>query len=96
MSKSTETAVSAPSHPITHGAGASGAPNGCNPRGGTSVGVHRWADVRAATGLSIREFSDRTGINRGDLSKIERGQACPTPYQAARILNRSLDAEPLT
>lgn len=86
MSKSTETAVSAPSHPITHGAGASGAPNGCNPRGEPSGHGLRWADIRTTLGLSIRSFSDETGINRGDLSKIERGQACPTPAQAVAII----------
>jgi hypothetical protein len=31
-------------------------------------------------------MAELTGINRGDLSKIEHGQACPTPKQAARIL----------
>lgn len=87
MSKSTETADSGPSHPITHAAGSRSGANGCNPRGGTSVRGLKWSDLREAAGLSIRDFSNLTGINRGDLPKIERGQACPTPYQAIQILS---------
>jgi transcriptional regulator with XRE-family HTH domain len=43
--------------------------------------------IRPILGLSIREFSDETGINRGELSKIERGLSCPTPGQANAILS---------
>lgn len=79
-------AVSGDSGPITHGPTARPARNGCNPGDATSVRHLRWSDVREHLGLSIREMAEATGINRGDLSKIERGQACPTPYQAAQIL----------
>jgi len=40
-----------------------------------------------SAGLSLRQFEALTGINRGELSKIERGIACPTPEQAIRILS---------
>ena len=41
--------------------------------------------VRIAAGLSIRDVEARTGINRGRLSIIERGDP-PTQDEAARIL----------
>lgn len=41
--------------------------------------------LRRASGLSIRELSRRTDINRGRLSIIERG-VMPTPDEAARIV----------
>jgi hypothetical protein len=72
---------------MTHGAGAATRANGCNPRGGTSGRGPTWAMIRPILGLSIREFSDETGINRGELSKIERGLSCPTPGQANAILS---------
>ena len=60
---------------------------GCNPR-------HRalqtlatpWGRLRAETGWSLREAAERSGINRGDLSKFERGRGCPTPDQAILLL----------
>jgi transcriptional regulator with XRE-family HTH domain len=45
-----------------------------------------WGKARAGRGWSIRELADRTGINRGDISKFERGRGCPTPDQARRLL----------
>jgi transcriptional regulator with XRE-family HTH domain len=45
-----------------------------------------WGQLRARDGWSIRELAERTGINRGDLSKFERGRGCPTPDQARRLL----------
>jgi DNA-binding transcriptional regulator YiaG len=71
---------------MTHGAGARTSANGCNPRGTTLAKDLKWSDLRRQLALSIRDFSDLTGINRGDLSKIERGQACPTPFQATAIM----------
>ena len=41
--------------------------------------------LRRASGLSIRALSERTGINRGRLSIIERG-VLPTPDEARRII----------
>jgi transcriptional regulator with XRE-family HTH domain len=35
--------------------------------------------------MSLRDLEDLTGINRGDLSKIERGHG-PTPPQARRLI----------
>jgi hypothetical protein len=46
----------------------------------------KWPDVRARAGLSLRDFEHLTGINRGEISKIEHGLACPTPLQALRLL----------
>jgi DNA-binding transcriptional regulator YiaG len=60
--------------------------SGCNPRQRTPRGG-TWRSIRESTGLSIREMADRTGINRGQLSKIENGRACPTPLEAQTILN---------
>lgn len=45
-----------------------------------------WGSLRAPTGWSLRDLADRTGINAGELSRIERGRSCPTPDQARRIL----------
>lgn len=45
-----------------------------------------WGRLRMPTGWSLRELAERTGINAGELSKIERGRSCPTPDQARRIL----------
>lgn len=41
--------------------------------------------LRRATGLSLRVVSERTKINRGRLSIIERG-VMPTPDEARRIV----------
>jgi DNA-binding transcriptional regulator YiaG len=48
-------------------------------------GLRHWRDARALLGCSIRKFAKTTGINRGQLSKIENG-AAPTPDEARRIL----------
>lgn len=45
-----------------------------------------WGRLRTPTGWSLRELAERTGINAGELSKIERGRSSPTPDQARRIL----------
>jgi ribosome-binding protein aMBF1 (putative translation factor) len=45
-----------------------------------------WRDVREEAGLSLRDLQERSGIHRGELSKIERGRSCPTPEQASAIL----------
>lgn len=50
-----------------------------------------WGRPRAALGWSLAELEERTGINRGELSKIERGLACPKRDQARR-LNAVYDA----
>jgi DNA-binding transcriptional regulator YiaG len=77
---------------MTHGRGTRTAANGCNPRQATGIDGLQWSDIRKALGLSIRDMAEATGINRGDLSKIEHGRACPTPKQAARILALSRPA----
>lgn len=41
--------------------------------------------LRRQSGLSIRVVAQRTGINRGRLSIIERG-VMPTPDEARRII----------
>ncbi len=43
-------------------------------------------ELRADVGLSIRDLSDRTGINRGRLSIIERG-VIPSAEELRRILD---------
>ncbi len=45
-----------------------------------------WGRPRGEKGWSLRDLAERTGINAGELSRIERGRSCPTPDQAARIL----------
>lgn len=74
------------SGPTTHEPTRRPSRQGCNPAGATDLRHLRWSDVRSTLGLSIRDMAEATGINRGDLSKIERGQLSPTPWQAARIL----------
>lgn len=44
-----------------------------------------WRELREVAGLSIRELEALTGINRGELSHIERGIG-PTPRQAWQLL----------
>lgn len=44
-----------------------------------------WGRPRRALGWSLRELAARTGINAGDLSKIERGISCATREQSRRI-----------
>ena len=80
--KSTLTGGHSRSGEITHAATPRAASRGCNPAQ-TSL----WAGIRVSAGLSLRQFEALTGINRGELSKIERGIACPTPEQAIRILS---------
>jgi transcriptional regulator with XRE-family HTH domain len=45
-----------------------------------------WKDLREKTGLTIRQVELLTGINRGEISRIERMRTCPTPDQARRLL----------
>lgn len=45
-----------------------------------------WRDLREASGMSLRMVEERSGINRGEISKIERGRSCATPDQARRLL----------
>lgn len=45
-----------------------------------------WGRPRGALGWSLRQLAERTGINPGDLSRIERGLGCPTRDQARRLL----------
>lgn len=44
-----------------------------------------WRQARLALGLSLREVEERTGINRGELSRIERGIG-PRMDHARRLL----------
>jgi ribosome-binding protein aMBF1 (putative translation factor) len=46
-----------------------------------------WGRPRGKLGWSLRELSLRTGINPGELSRIERGRSCPSPEQAGRIVD---------
>jgi len=71
---------------MTHEATPRPSANDCNAPQRT-VAAGSWASIRAGLGLSLRQMEHHTGINRGDLSKIERGVSCPTPNQAERILN---------
>lgn len=60
---------------------------GCNPPQQTHHAPDTpWGRLRSERGWSIRELAERSGINRGDLSKIERGLGCATPDQARRLL----------
>jgi predicted transcriptional regulator len=65
-----------------------GVTDGCNPPGrATHAPDTVWGRPRGAIGLSIRELAERTGINRGEISRIERGRSCPSPDQARRLLD---------
>jgi transcriptional regulator with XRE-family HTH domain len=44
-----------------------------------------WGRLRAERGWSLRQLAERTGINKGTLSRIERGFG-PTPDHARRLL----------
>lgn len=53
-------------------------------------------DARLAAGISQQELSKRTGINQGDISKIERGTANPSLRTLKRLaagLGRQLKIE---
>ena len=45
-----------------------------------------WHDYRVKAGLSIRQLEEATGINRGEISRIEQRRSSPTPIQALRLL----------
>lgn len=45
-----------------------------------------WRATRLGCGLSIREVEEITGINRGELSRIERGFG-PKPEHARALLH---------
>lgn len=45
-----------------------------------------WGRLRGQTSWSLRELARRSGVNAGEISKIERGLACPTPDQARALL----------
>jgi len=40
--------------------------------------IHAMIDARNKSGLTQKELSERTGINQGDISRIERGNANPS------------------
>jgi transcriptional regulator with XRE-family HTH domain len=46
-----------------------------------------WRDLRTTSGLTLRQLEELTRINRGDLSRIERGRLCPTPDQSLTLLH---------
>ena len=60
--------------------------DGCNRTRTALTSATSWSDLRQAAGLSLRAAELVTGINRGDLSKIEHGRLVPPPDQARRIL----------
>lgn len=43
--------------------------------------------ARRSAGLSLRHVEARTGIIRGDISKIERGRLNPTPEESRKLLD---------
>jgi len=40
--------------------------------------IHAMIEARNKSGLTQKELSERTGINQGDISRIERGSANPS------------------
>lgn len=44
-----------------------------------------WRNRRIEAGLSLRELSRRSGVNRGTISRIERGWPV-SPEDAARLV----------
>lgn len=50
-----------------------------------------WRDKRLAAGLSLRELSRRSGVNRGTISRIERGWPA-SPADAAALV-RALEKD---
>lgn len=64
------------------------ATSGCKTSQATSGGrptVPSWRERRLELGLSLREVEERSGINRGTLSQIERGYG-PRMDHARRLL----------
>jgi predicted transcriptional regulator len=51
-----------------------------------------WGRPRGALGWSLRDLAEKTGINAGELSRIERGRSCPSRDQARRILDAYAEA----
>lgn len=45
-----------------------------------------WGRLRAGRAWSLRELAARSGVNAGEISKIERGRTCATPDQARALL----------
>lgn len=63
----------------------------CNPASGDANLMPRppspdWHDYRVKAGLSIRQLEELSGINRGEISRIEQRRQTPTPMQALRLL----------
>lgn len=50
-----------------------------------------WQARREAVGLSMSELARRSGVNKGNLSRIERGWPA-TPSEAERLLTALLAA----
>ncbi len=51
-----------------------------------------WLQRREAAGLSIRDLATRSGVNRGTISRIERGWPA-TAVEAQKLLIALEDAE---
>lgn len=62
------------------------AKDGCNPARVPLTRDASWSSLREGSGMALRQLELVTGINRGDLSKIEHGRLVPTPDQARRLL----------
>lgn len=52
-----------------------------------------WGSERVRLGISMRELSRRTGINRGTLSYLESGRMVPTADEWQRVVAVLRDAE---
>jgi ribosome-binding protein aMBF1 (putative translation factor) len=46
-----------------------------------------WGRPRARLGWSLRQLAAASGINAGELSRIERGKSCPTFEQASILVD---------
>ena len=51
-----------------------------------------WRERREQVDLTLSELARRTGINKGELSRIERRYVVPTPHQAELILRELREA----
>lgn len=52
-----------------------------------SEGLGDWGRRRVEADLSLRDLGELTGINRGLLSMLDRGQFIPSPAQSQRLLD---------
>lgn len=59
-----------------------------------TTGGHAWGNERVRLGLSIRELSKRSGVDKAILSMVENGRLIPSPEEYEAVTRVLRDATP--